>query len=102
MMWDYMAFPLWEQEDDWDVDELLSSGLRQELQAWSDEWTDAMWGDEGPDADDWRPPLDELLSAWEQRGRQLWMAVQQELGPDYQVGYVSEVTGETEWTQTGR
>lgn len=56
-----------------------------------------MWGDAGPDADDWQEPTAEARSEWDRRGRELHLAVQRELGADYEVGYFDEATGEVEW-----
>jgi hypothetical protein len=103
MMWDYTAFPLWRVADGhgpWSDELRLSDDLRHELQAWSDQWTEAMWGDHGPDQPGWESPSDEMFAAWDHRGRELLERVREELGPQFTVGYRNERTHQVEWPDT--
>ena len=100
MMWDYTAFPLWRVRGDdgpWHDELPISDDLRSELQAWSDDWTDAMWGDHGPGQPGWKPPSEERFSAWDQWGRDLLRRVRNDLGSQFEVGYRSERSREVEW-----
>ena len=101
VMWDYDAFPVWSvghREWQASVESLpISESLRAALQRWSDEWTAAMCGDHGPDSSRWRAPSEEKRAAWDAKGRKLLAQLRAELGPDFEVGYRNETTGEDEW-----
>ena len=102
MMWDYDAFPLWSTGralgEQINVDLLpLSTELRDELQAWSDEWTGLVCGEHGPDAPGWKGPTTEQHRRWDEHGRQVLARTRAELGPKYVVGYFNENTHEIEW-----
>ena len=89
-MWDYGAFPVWSVPDGsgWQgslTDLEIPETLRRDLQAWSDEWTAAVWGDHGPDHPKWRPPPDEVRQAWIARGQGLTQELRAVLGPDYEI-----------------
>jgi hypothetical protein len=99
MMWDYAAFPLW-PVDAISLDE-LSPSLRADLKDWSDDRTDAMWDERGPDAAGWQPSSDASFAAWDARGRALLARVREELGPAVEVGYFDERTGKVEWPSGG-
>lgn len=78
VMWDYTAFPLW--SSDVDVEGLqLSASLRSDLQDWSDRITDAMWGENGPDAPDHREPPESMVEVLRQEGLALTDRVRNEL-----------------------
>ena len=101
LMWDYDAFPLWAvagEDGPWPLREIkISDSLRADLQAWSDEWTDVMWGDGGPDSPTWKPPPDDHRVRWEAHGRELATRVQREAGEGYEVGIYDEQTGDVDW-----
>jgi hypothetical protein len=102
LMWDYDAFPLWEVDDEepWGDDAFPISGqLRKDLQAWSDQWTAAMFADGGPTVPGWTPPRGDTFRPWDEKGRQLLRRVREELGPNFIVGYFNEKTEEIEWPQ---
>jgi hypothetical protein len=102
LMWDYTAFPLWYLGPNpgnyvGPMERHVSESLAMALQAWSDEWTTVMWGTNGPDAKDWKPPPAARQAVWVRRGRQLLAQVRCELGPDFEVGFFDEETAEVEW-----
>lgn len=103
MMWDHGAFPLWS------VDRFAASGsplrdrlpisetLRQDLQAWSDEWTATVWRAGGPAVPGWQPPSFAVVDDWDARGRALLGRLRAELGLGFVVGYRNPKTRQDEW-----
>ncbi len=96
-MWDYTAFPVWSEGGKMWPEPLENTPLGQELQAWSDEWTDARWREKGPDDAATPDPSPEHFADWDARGRVLAARLREQLGPDFDVGYFDEDTGEVEW-----
>ncbi|MFP5321329.1 MAG: hypothetical protein ACLGIC_05705 [Acidimicrobiia bacterium] len=83
LMWDWFAFPVWDIDAGENITSLpISHQLRDDLQRWSDEWSDLHWP---PDVDD--PPL--ATSAQEashrQQASELADRLSQELGDGYEV-----------------
>lgn len=106
VMWDYHAFPVWLADRlegggsmlrERPIESRISAALRAELQTWSDEWTEAMWGLNGPDDPEWIAPPGELLDEWEARGELLAHHLARELGKDFLVGLFRESTGDVDW-----
>ena len=103
-MWDYDAFPVWAEAGPFGWQGMVSperlpvsTGLREELQQWSDEWTAAMWGEAGPDSKTWKAPSASTLDAWDSKGRVLLLRLRDELGQAFVVGYMDEKSGKVEW-----
>ena len=89
LMCDYLADPLWTAGGGamLSVDSFpLSSQTKAALRAWADSYNALMDHDYA-----WPSPA--YRDAFEKEGRRLWAVVQDELGPDYDVGYFSEGEG---------
>jgi hypothetical protein len=86
LMWDYEAFPLWWDDSGFGTQPPLPDDLAGPLQRWSDEWTLAMWGDNGPDAPDWVEPDAEVRERHNRAGQALAERVQAAL-PSAEVFY---------------
>lgn len=93
MMWDYDAFPLWEDGiGNVEGEDLpISATLAEELQAWSDEMSNARH------PPTYEAPGAEWMEQWDRRGRELLERFRHELGPGFQVGYYSEATEKVDW-----
>ena len=87
---DYTAFPVWLDRVGNPNEIELSEPLREALQAWSDEWTKALWGEFGPDDPRTPPPPMEWYREWCGRGKMLVERVQREVGDDYEVVFGHE------------
>jgi hypothetical protein len=95
--WDYFAFPVWSVADgSCDPDIPISPALREQLQRWSDDHTDAAWGEKGPDHPDTPAASPEHYREWLARGRKLTQRLQAELGDDFEV-----IFGETWRSEDG-
>lgn len=92
-MCDYTADPFW-TADGAALDQLdrypLSAETISALRAWA-----AMYG--GLADHDYEWPSREALADFDAEGRRLWTVVRAELGPEYEIGYHSELTGERYW-----
>jgi len=101
LMWDYDAFPVWNDASNdppVNVKEIpISDELRRQLQAWSDEGTDLAWGEREPTSRLTKAPSEMARRAWEVKGRDLLHQLRDELGRDYLVGYFDPETRETVW-----
>lgn len=88
LMCDYDCWPLWrpggENVDPSDLP--VSDSLRERLVAWSDTY-DAILNRDSPADSAFPSPSAE--AAWEAEGRELWAALQAELGDGYAVSYYS-------------
>ena len=87
LMWDYTAFPVWDEGGAMVEPGSLpvGEGLRNDLQAWSDRMTDVMWGPRGPDDPTWDGPDDAALEALVAEGMALAERLQQELPANFSV-----------------
>ncbi len=96
LMCDYSADPVWWGSDGSVMAELSELPLRKqtkvELRAWAERFEE---GENAPWAHKW--PSDEARIEFDHEGRRLWAVVQEDLGPDWVVGYFSEVDGRRYW-----
>ena len=103
VMWDYDAFPVWPagRRSRFAVLPLpIPPALRDDLQAWSDEWTGVMMAalrTALPHADSYVAPAGDVVKAWDERGRVLVQRLRDHLGPAFVVGYHGLTYGEVEW-----
>ena len=94
---DYYADPVWtyRRRRGLPVDALpLSDMTKAALKSWAASY------DEGlePGFERLEPDVDEQVDAeFEREGRRLWRIVQEELGPTWKVGYLSEAEGRILW-----
>jgi hypothetical protein len=98
LMADYHAFPVWYVDHCMGTsvspDLLgLSASLAHDLQAWSDEYTEAMYA--APSLDS--PKAATLADSCDGRGRALLVRLREELAGGYVVGYVDDANARIEW-----
>jgi hypothetical protein len=89
LMCDYYADPIWTESGGGMIalDRLpLGADTKQALRAWAESY-DAL-ADHGYE---WPSP--EYKRDFDAEGRRLWAIVRNELGPDFEVGYHSEIDG---------
>ena len=109
---DHLAYPLW-NVNDYNIgveDVPISEPTRRALRQWARRWDrlaaqdmDAEAIEAGMRSGSTQPVS---AAAWEEHerdGRVLWATVQQELGPDWQVGWPSFADGarHVQWTPNG-
>jgi len=95
LMTDYGCYPLWWADGDkvGNIDPAklpLSQETAARLQKWADSFDDGLdWDDPGNSPS----PTPEELAAFEREGISLWEQLQQELAPNYEVVYFSQILG---------
>jgi hypothetical protein len=94
LMADYQCFPLWWHGGRWigmiQPDVLpLSEELKRRLSAWAAVYDGLM-------QTDYQWPSAAAQAAFVRDGRVLLAALREELGPDYEVWYVNDLTGQLE------
>lgn len=92
VMWDYHAYPLWITAGPGvpaGCDSVpVSESLLNDLQVWSDELTELMWGACGPDRS--KGPTDEQVERMDERGLELAHRVRAELDDHWTVTFFAE------------